>query len=142
MAFPRLSRKRSTTDRIARDDRVVIDLQHEETEEGWLRLWDRTALAVAPRWFEWLGWVAALAALRFIHRKSGNGWLLIPILISSGLMLTYFNAFFHRFYLVGTTRRRNPRLEHVITIVLSTLLTWTAYYFAGFLSDAISKQAP
>jgi hypothetical protein len=61
---------------------------------------------------------------------------------SSWLLFSYFNAFFYRFYLVGTTRRRFPKLEHLFTIVLSMILAVSTYLFAGYLATTIAKQAP
>ena len=45
---------------------VIVDLRRQETEAGWHGPIDRTALKAAPLWFEWLGWVAVLAGLKYL----------------------------------------------------------------------------
>lgn len=124
------------------DHRIVVDLQRQETEFGWQRWLDRTALAATPRWFEWLGWVAALAALQYLLAKSGSAVIRIVTTVSTLLLWYYFNAFFFAFELRGVPGVRSERAQRAVSLVLSGTVAWCAWRFAVRVAAIVAANTP
>ena len=124
------------------DHKVVVDLKRKETESGWQRLLDRTALAVTPRWFEWLGWVAALAALQYLLAKSGSVVIRIVTTVSTLLLWYYFNAFFFRFEVRGLPGLRSEGTQRAVSLVLSGIVAWCAWRFAVRVTEIVAANTP
>jgi hypothetical protein len=123
-----------------KDQKVVVDLQSQRTEAGWQEVIDRTALNAAPLWFDWLGWVAALAGLRYLQAKSHSPVIGLIANASIILLWYYFNSFFFRFTLRGLPGVRSPRLERILSLIASGVVAWVAFFLATKASDIIAAN--
>ena len=83
------------------DNPVSIDIRTKDTELGWMRRTDRLALVGVPVWFNLLGWVALLAGIEYLRRKSGSPLLGFLVSISTFFIWRYLVAVFGRFEFVG-----------------------------------------
>jgi len=73
---------------------MKIDLKAKKSEAEWQHMIDKFALAVTPKWFEWLGWVLILGALTFLGKKADSIAINVILGISGGLFVLYFFNFF------------------------------------------------
>ena len=60
----------------------------------WSDLFHIVTLAVVPKFFEWLGWIAAVATLQYLAQRSESLPLLFLLGFSYLALLVYFNSFF------------------------------------------------
>lgn len=118
---------------------IEIDFSAEKTEAGWIAAADKFWLAFTPKLFEWLGWVALLAGVRFIHTKSPSIWLGTIIAMANVVLVFYFIAYFHRFRFVGLSFAESPKARLLVSLLISCALSiaanQAAYYAAAALAN-------
>lgn len=103
------------------DERTQVDFSIKKTEAEWLETLDRFWLAVTPKLFQWLGWVALLAGVSFVQKKTESGWLLFFLTLCSISIAFYFFALFAKIEFKGFLENR-PNLQRTISICLSSAL--------------------
>jgi len=118
---------------------LEIDLGRRQSEAGWQATLDGFALRAVPRWFEWLGWVLALAALQYFEIKSRSIVGAVLLGISWGFLWLYFSAFFYRVKFKGLPFVR-PSIERVVSIVLSGVLAYLSWWIARHLASLVAAQ--
>lgn len=122
------------------DHETVVDLKRQKSEAGWQEFIDRTALKAAPLWFDWLGWVAALAGLRYLQAKSQSQGIGLITGVSVLLLWYYFNAFFFSFKFRGLPGVRSPRLERILSLLASGIVALITFLFATEVSNIIAAN--
>ena len=92
-------------------------------------------LSVTPKLFEWLEWVAVLAAITFVQRKQ-------PSIVISGILTTcyicmymYFLAYFHRLTFPSPPHSRTWR---IVGAAVAGGLALSAYFLAWYAADALT----
>ena len=120
------------------DKPIQVDFSTKKTEAEWLATLDRFGLAVTPKLFEWLGWVALLAGVSFVQKKTGSGWLSFFLLLCTTSMMFYFFALFAKIEFKGFLTN-HPKLQRIISIGLSSTLALGAYYLARFSIDVLAN---
>lgn len=123
------------------DDRPQVDLSAKKSESEWLAASDRFWLAVTPKLFEWLGWVALLAGVSFVQKKTGSGWLSVFIVLCTISLMFYFFAFFSKIEFKGFFSRY-PYVQRIISICLSSALAGLAYYLAWASINVLASANP
>lgn len=123
-------------------DEIVVDLREKRTEAGWQAWIDRTALRAAPLWFEWLGWIAALAALEYLRKKSGSRVVTGITVVSILLLWYYFNGFFFRFSVRGFPAVKPVRVERAISILLAGVTSYVVWRFATSVAEIVAANTP
>lgn len=127
--------------RTVMQDPLNVDLKAKTNEAGWQDALDRFWLAATPKLFEWLGWVAALAALTFVQRKSHS----LPLMLLLGFcycsLLLYFIAFFCRFQFTGFPVLKTAGRQLVASICLSFGLALAAYWIVRQVVPVIAQVA-
>jgi len=119
---------------------IELDLRRRETEAGWQRVIDTFALEATPKWFEWLGWVLVLAAFQYLAGQSGSR-LVRPIpVLSAGLLWLYFNAFFFRMRFKGWPLVRSTRVERVMSIAISGVLSTACWFTARSVASVVAAH--
>jgi hypothetical protein len=118
---------------------IELDLARCETEPGWQRLIDQAALAVVPKWFEWLGWVAALAAIRYLASKTQSALLDWLAACSTLLIWYYFNAVFFRFVIRGLPGKL-ARYQRIISLLFSGAAAYLVWLLASRAADIIAAS--
>jgi len=108
-------------------DKQQIDLQKERSEPEMQEVLDRFYLAATPKYFEWLGWVAALAAVTYLKNKHGGFALSAILTIGYVLLFSYFQAFFYRFELV-VNKKWSARTRRWFSLGLSAILAFVTSY--------------
>ena len=119
---------------------IFVDLQRRETETGWIRLLDRFYLSVTPIWFTWLGWLAALAGLRYLSEKCDSFLLRAAWGLSVFLLTLYFVAFFNRFQFRGFPFMRRQAIVKTMSLILSMLLATIFALSSIKIVEILSKQ--
>jgi len=117
---------------------IEIDFSAEKIEAGWIATVDKFWLAFTPKFFEWLGWVALLAGVRFIHTKSPTIWLGVIIAVANVAITFYFIAYFHRFRFVGLPFSQSPKARLFISLLISGVLAFTANQAAYYAAAALA----
>ena len=118
-----------------------VDISAEKTEAEWLACSDRFWLAVTPKLFEWLGWVALLAGVSFVQKKTGSVWLLFFIGICTTSMMFYFFALFAKIEFKGFLKN-HPNMQRFISIGLSSALAGGAFYLARVSINVLASANP
>ncbi len=118
-----------------------IDISAERTEVEWLAASDRFWLTVTPKLFEWLGWIALLAGVTFVQKKTGSGVLSLFLGLCTASMLFYFFALFAKVEFTGFLTR-HPKVQRAISISLSSLLAGGAWYLAKVSVDVLASANP
>lgn len=123
------------------DERPQVDFSAKKTEAEWLAASDRFWLAVTPKLFEWLGWVALLAGVSFVQKKTESGWLLLFLVLCTVSLMFYFFALFAKFEFTGfLSSHRN--VQRFISICLSSALAGGAYYLARVSINVLASANP
>ena len=122
-------------------NRIQLDLSAKKTERDWLATSDRFWLSVTPKLFEWLGWVALLAGVLFVQKKSGSAWLTVLTTLCWISLMFYYFAFFARIEFTGFIATR-PNLQRVLSIMLSSCLAGAAYVTAQEAAGALTIGTP
>jgi len=123
------------------DERTQVDTSAKKTEAEWLASSDRFWIAVTPKLFEWLGWVALLAGVSFVQKKTGSGWLLLFLVFCTTSLMFYFFALFAKIEFKGYLSS-HPNIQRFISISLSSALAGGAYYLAMASVNVLSSAAP
>lgn len=123
------------------DDPLKIDFSAKKTEAEWLVASDRFWLAVTPKLFEWLGWVALLAGVSYVQKKTGSGWLSLLLALCTTSMMFYFFALFAKIEFKGFLTR-HPNVQRFISICLSSGLAGGAYYLARASINVLASANP
>ena len=122
-------------------DAFTFDLRRQETEAGWLRVFDSFYTTVTPAWFTWLGWVAILSALQVVAARTES---ILPRLvwsISLLLVCMYFNALFSRLRVVGSPEGTSERLIHAFSLTLAGGLAYLASTASLSVARAFASSA-
>jgi hypothetical protein len=108
-----------------------VDLSSKKTEAEWQTAIDRFWLDTTPEIFKWLGWVAALAALKVIEQKSGSKIVSAMNGLCYVAMIFYFNAFFFQYEFINTPFVKNSKLRRFVSLVISGALAGLAGWLAS-----------
>jgi hypothetical protein len=119
----------------------TIDLSEEKTEREHLEDFDNFMIEAAPKFFEWLGWVAALSAVAYLQLKQGSIALAVVYGIGIFLLFGYFNAFFYRMEFVFS-REWSPKKKHLVSVLVSTILATITYRFVRYITDVLVAAQP
>jgi hypothetical protein len=123
------------------DKSTQVDVSAKKTEAEWLATSDRFWLTVTPRLFEWLGWIALLAGVSFVQKKTGSGWLSFFLILCTTSMMFYFFALFAKIEFKGFLTN-HPNVQRFISISLSSALAGGAYYLARVSIDVLATANP
>ena len=115
---------------------MKIDFKTEKSEAEWQQAVDRFWLAVAPKWFGWLGWVLILAAITFAAEKTDNLAIRVIKGFSYVSFFMYFQSLFYQFEFENLPRIRNPKLARFISLAVSALLGYGVWLM---LHSAVEK---
>lgn len=118
-------------------EKIVVDFKAENTEVEWLNLHDRFWLTFTPKLFEWLSWIALLAGVMFVQKKTGSIALIVIAVLCSMSIAMYTYSAFARLEFTGFLNSR-PKLQRWVSILLSTALASTAYLLAIYTRDALA----
>jgi hypothetical protein len=102
------------------------------TEKDWNDRLHDFALIATPRLFEWLGWVAVMAALTYVWEKQKSFALVPLILLGYISMIVYFGALF---------RRVKLPIPFVKSQSLRRLLSDIAALLLAFATNLLVQQA-
>lgn len=119
---------------------IKVDFEAKKTEAEWQSSVDKFWLSATPELFKWLGWVAALAALRFVGEQSHNKWVSGLHAFCLVALVFYFNAYFFRFQFTNLPFRNHPKARWFGTLTVSGLLGMAALFFSIQLVNAIAKS--
>jgi len=121
------------------EDKIEVDLKKKQTEQGWIRIFDRFGLTGAPIWFGWLGWILALGAFQYMHLRTQSIIIAIFIVISYAMLWFYFCGFLFRIEFKGIPFINSPRSRQVASILLSGLLAAVSWRLAILVANAIAE---
>jgi hypothetical protein len=120
--------------------RIELDFRHRETEAGWQGVIDHFALEATSKWFEWLGWVLVLAAFQYVADQSGSRFARAIPALSVVLLWLYFNAFFFRLHFKGWPLVRSARVERILSVVVSGLLSSACWFAARGVAQIVAAN--
>lgn len=66
-----------------------VDTEPRKTEGDWARSFDAFSLKVVPLWFDWLGWLLVLAAIRYLAETTGSRVINLLYLVSFAGLFNY-----------------------------------------------------
>ncbi len=102
---------------------MKIDFDEKDTEAGWQKRLDKFWLAAAPKWFEWIGWLFLLGALKFVEKKTSNFTVTVISNVSYVLLFMYFQSHFYQFEFVNIPFvKKHPKLARFTSLGISGLL--------------------
>lgn len=119
---------------------IELDLQHRKTEAGWQEVIDGFALEATSKWFDWLGWVLVLAAFQYVADQSGSLFARAIPVLSVGLLWLYFNAFFFRLHFKGWPFVRSTRVERILSMIVSGLLSSACWFAARAVANIVAAN--
>ncbi len=122
------------------DDRIEIDLQRKETEAGWQDIVDRFGLLGAPSWFNWIGWLFALAGLTYVHETTGSLVFGVLRAISTMMMFFYFQGFFFKIDFRGLPFVRGTVAARLVSVIISGALMYGAWQGGMAISNEIARH--
>jgi hypothetical protein len=104
-------------------EKIKIDLAKERAETDWQDVADKIYLLATPKYYEWMGWIAALSALKYLSNKHADYSLTVLSLIGYSLLIGYFQAFFYRFEFVLNDNWTSKK-KRTVSLAISGLLTF------------------
>lgn len=112
--------------------------QHQQEQLTFTQRVDLRALKFTPIWFDWLKWMAAVAALQYLWVKSQHPLLALLVIVSFFVLLAYFHAFFSPWKLFPRLKEMEA-FSAVLTIMASGatayLFWWTSYTAAMIIAS-------
>jgi hypothetical protein len=119
---------------------MKIDLKAENTETKWQETIDRVILKATPKWFEWLGWVLILGALKYLSALTNHIALRFVIAISWVLFLFYIYAFFYQIEIENIPFIKSKKVARRISILISALLGLCFFLLLNSIIQMLSKK--
>lgn len=124
------------------DEKIVVDLKAKKEEWEWLAASDKFWLAFTPKLFEWIGWVAALAGVKYIYAKSSSFIIGMLVLLCTLGMIMYFYAYFSRIEVLGFAFLKSERKSRFLSVAMTSALAGLAIFIASVASDIFVNSQP
>ncbi|MFZ5841379.1 MAG: hypothetical protein ACOY3E_00650 [Pseudomonadota bacterium] len=123
------------------DEKNVVNLKAKKKEWEWLAASDKFWLAFTPKLFEWIGWVAALAGVKYVYAKSSSFIIGFMVWLCALGMIMYFYAYFSRIEILGFSFLKSERWSRLLSVAMTSALAGLAIFIASVASDIfVSSQ--
>jgi hypothetical protein len=108
---------------------MKINFKARKTELQWQEDFDNFWVGAMPLWFDWLQWIIVLGVVSFLAQQSRNIVLLITYTFSYIALFFYLQGIFFTIEFKGFPLMKSKRLQKVISIVISGILSFSIWYF-------------
>ncbi len=114
-----------------------------KTEYGWIKAQDAFALKVADAWFDFVGRLLILGALRYLMDHGNSRFVTIIYVLSLGILYFYlqsllYNFPFHRF--LSERLIKNGRIASGFSIIVAGLLLFIIYLVLNSVVAALATK--
>lgn len=121
------------------DPRKRVDLRAKKNNPEWAAAWGPLFISLAPKLFEWVGWIFLLGGIRYVGEATGLTALRVLDVSLTLALLFYFIEFFYRFEVVGLPfMRGKPALLFFTSVLISVGIGYLFYMGADAIADQIS----
>ena len=121
-------------------EKVKVDFSLRDSELGWMRRVDRYAMIIVPAWFNFIGWLALVGGLEFLHRKSDSKILAVIVALSVFAIWRYLLAVFARVEFVGLAPKASPMRQFLISEGICAVFTLGGWVIVQRAVDLIAKS--
>ncbi len=117
-----------------------IDFRTKKTEAEWTETFDAFWRKFIPLWFDWLGWVLILGAVKYLGEQTNSPILKLIYVLSNIGLFWYLNAVFSLFRFRGFRFIKSDAQRHLASLVLSGLSAYVVWWLLDRVVSQIQGQ--
>lgn len=129
--------KGEASSKLSTEKRTTLDVAEatiEALDRKFTTPYQKAVMELTPKYFECLGWIAALAALQYAYVKTGS-WSILPLMAVGYLAsFLYLNLVFIAAF-EQLLKRARPIMQKMLSAMLGATLLWGVSKMIG---DAVS----